>query len=163
MKQGSSRSALSSMTDPRILLVLITLAFGSLQAQANCDHTKSIFRCVKFVKNYDGDTITVSIPSVHPLLGEKISVRVLGIDAPEMRSDDPCERQAAAKARDELTKMLEGADKINLRSIGRDKYFRVLAEVEVDGKDMAEEMIKSGLAVPYDGGAHPNINWCHRN
>ncbi len=163
MKQGSSRSALSVLINPKLLLVLFTLAFASLQAQANCDHTRNIFRCVKFVKNYDGDTITVSIPSVHPLLGEKISVRVLGIDAPELRSDDPCERQAAAKAREELTKMLEGGKQINLRSIGRDKYFRVLAEVEVDGKDMAEEMIKSGLAVPYDGGTHPSVNWCHRN
>ena len=119
--------------------------------------------CVKYVRNYDGDTLTVNIPAVHPLFGENISVRVLGIDAPELRSDDPCERQAADKAKQELKSLLVNAESITLRSIGRDKYFRVLATVDVDGEDVSEVLIRRGVAVPYDGGKHPSVNWCHRN
>ena len=32
----------------------------------DCDHTDTRFNCVKYVSNYDGDTITIDIPNIHP-------------------------------------------------------------------------------------------------
>ena len=38
-----------------------------------------------YVRNYDGDTITFTLPSLHPIIGEKISIRVNGIDTLEIK------------------------------------------------------------------------------
>lgn len=150
------------------LLILLGLT-GTLGAmaedigiQAECRHTSESLYCVKFVRNYDGDTFTADISSVHPLLGDKITVRVNGIDTPEMNADKPCERQAAFRAQQEAEKVLADARRIDLRNVKRDKYFRVLADVSVDGKSLAEHLLRARMAVPYDGQAKEDVNWCRR-
>ena len=60
---------------PLALLLSFALGFG-LVADKKCDHDATTFRCVKYVKNYDADTITFNIPNVHPLIGKSIGVRV---------------------------------------------------------------------------------------
>lgn len=42
---------------------------------------------------YDGDTCTFTLPGVHPLFGEKINIRLVGIDTPEIRVK--CEQETA--------------------------------------------------------------------
>lgn len=41
---------------------------------------------------------------------------------------------------------------IELRNIQRSKYFRILADVYIDGVSLADNLIQSGHARPYDGG-----------
>ena len=125
-----------------------------------CKHTEEQFSCVEFVRNYDGDTITVNIKKVHPLFGKNINVRVMGIDTPEIRSATQCERLAAIKAKDVVTQLLVNAKTIHLTKVGRDKYFRILATVVVDGMVMGDFLIEQKLAVPYFGGKKPDTDWC---
>lgn len=143
---------------------LLALGVFCLQAaaldSANCKHGVDSFKCVSYAHNYDGDTFTVNIASVHPLIGQAITVRVLGIDAAEMTAEDSCEKSAALRAKQEAQEMLSGAKRIDLTDIKRDKYFRVLAEVKVDGKSLAEHMIDRKLAVPYDGRTKKPVDWC---
>jgi len=40
----------------------------------------------------------------------------------------------------------------------RGKYFRILADVEADNINLADLLLKKGLAVPYNGGT--KIDWC---
>jgi endonuclease YncB( thermonuclease family) len=40
------------------------------------------FSNVIYHRCYDGDTCTFTLPGVHPLFGEKISVRIAGLDTP---------------------------------------------------------------------------------
>lgn len=127
---------------------------------ANCVHGPNTFNCVEYLHNYDGDTLTVNIPSVHPLIGKQITVRLHGVDAPEMASSRACEKREAVRAQVFLQKWLSGARRINLRNVQRDKYFRVLADVEIDGALMSERLLDAGLAVPYDGGTKGNVDWC---
>jgi endonuclease YncB( thermonuclease family) len=47
----------------------------------------SSFSGVEYVRNYDGDTMTVNIPGVHPLFGNEIGIRVRGIDTLEIRGN----------------------------------------------------------------------------
>ena len=49
--------------------------------------TKDIFTLSpdQIVEVYDGNTFKIDLPSQHPLFGDDISVRVLGIDTPELR------------------------------------------------------------------------------
>ena len=50
-------------------------------------------------------------------------------------------------------RLLTSGKKIVLYNLGRDKYFRLLASVKVGNIDVAEYLIKKGLAKEYDGGS----------
>lgn len=104
------------------------------------------------VSVYDGDTFTCDIDGLHPLIGERVSIRVRGIDTPEMRDDRPEVLKKAIQARDHVRKRLVTAEKIELKRVERDKYFRILADVWIDGVLLSRELVAKGLAKPYDGG-----------
>ncbi len=53
-----------------------------------------------YVRNYDGDTITFNLPGLHPVIGEKISIRVNGIDTPEIRGKCENEKYGAQQAKE---------------------------------------------------------------
>ena len=101
---------------------------------------------------YDGDTFTCDLEGLHPLIGERIGIRIRGIDTPEMNDDRPNIRDKAIAARDYVHKRLVTARKIVLRNVERDKYFRILADVEVDGVQLSRELLAKKLAKVYDGG-----------
>ena len=112
-----------------------------------------------YVRNYAGDTITFNLPSLHPIIGDKISIRVNGIDTPEIRGKCQQEKYSAEQARELVTDILKDAESIDLKNIERGKYFRIVADVFVDGESLADELIEAGMAVPYDGGTKTH-NWC---
>lgn len=118
------------------------------------------FTSTEYVDAYDGDTITVNIRSVHPLLGDHISIRVLGIDTPEIKGSTQCEKDKAILARDFVRERLSKAKQITLKDAQRGKYFRIVARVIYDGKDLAKELLDAKLAVPYDGGTKTIVDWC---
>lgn len=146
----------------KVFIIMSLLMVQSAMARKNCRHTSDTFRCVKFIKNYDGDTLTVSIPGQHGLFGKEVSVRLNGIDTAEKRTQDQCELSLALIARDYLRyrilKSVSGT--IELRNIQRGKYFRVLAEVWVNGRNINEAMVENGLAVEYFGDTKPKVDWC---
>ncbi len=129
-------------------------------APNGCVHDDHNFRCVQFLRNYDGDTITFDIPNVHPLIGKKINVRVYGIDAPEMKTRNSCEKEKGQQAKDLVNNLLKKAKQIDLLGIQREKYFRILADVHVDGVSLASTLLAAGLAYPYFGQTKPITNWC---
>ena len=144
-------------------IVLLSIS-ASWASESNCAHDPKTFRCVKYVRNYDGDTVTVDIPNTHPLFGKQISVRIVGIDTPEKHGKNPCEKERARVAQRMVENLLKNAKSIELRNIDRDKYFRVLGEIWVDGKSVGDSLIKNHLAYPYDGGRKPaSTDWCRVN
>ena len=142
------------------LLIYALSAFLWLQApDPTCEYGEAI-SCVQVVRVHDGDTFAVNIPNTHPLFGESISVRVRGIDAPEMHGHGPCEKQRAVEAQLFVAQILVNSRNIRLLHLGRDKYFRILADVEVDGLSLSAELLKKGLAYPYDGKHKTPHDWC---
>ena len=110
----------------------------------------------QIVEVYDGDTFKIDLPSQHPLFGDDISVRVFGIDTPEMRGTSDEVKALAYKAKNRTQELLSDAKTIELKNPQRDKYFRVLAEVWIDGESLGEKLKSDGLAKSYDGeGARP--------
>jgi endonuclease YncB( thermonuclease family) len=109
------------------------------------------------VRVVDGDTIEFSA-QIWIGLSLTASVRIRGIDTPEMRGECPEEKALAAAARDLLAEL--AGPSIRLTHIADDKYAgRVLANVaSADGADLAIGMIVRGYARPYDGGARGS--WC---
>jgi len=105
---------------------------------------------------YDGDTFKIDLPSMHPLFGDDLSIRLFGVDTPEMRGTTDEIKELAMQAQQVTEKALKGASKIELRNPQRGKYFRVISEVWIDGESLAEMLKKKGLAKDYDGeGARP--------
>eukprot|EP01100_Stratorugosa_tubuloviscum_P012515 TRINITY_DN596_c1_g2_i1.p1 TRINITY_DN596_c1_g2~~TRINITY_DN596_c1_g2_i1.p1 ORF type:complete len:146 (-),score=42.95 TRINITY_DN596_c1_g2_i1:123-560(-) len=114
---------------------------------------------VKVISCYDGDTCTLNIAGWPPIVGKEISVRLLGIDTPEIQGSCAKERQLAISARDFLVRRSVNATSVELRNLQRDKYFRLLADMFVNGRNMSRALITEGLAVAYDGGTKTK-NWC---
>lgn len=132
-------------------------------SEDSCIHDAQNFRCVKYIKNYDADTVTFDVPNVHPLLGKKINVRVSGVDTPEIRTKDACEKEKARNAKRLVANLLKHAKRIDLINVQRGKYFRVVADVVIDGKSLSYYLLKNGLAYSYNGGTKKHINWCKSN
>lgn len=141
---------------------LAALLFGVFVGTAHAAKSNFGSIAVKFMRCYDGDTCTFNVPSWPPIIGKKISVRILGIDTPEIRGKCAREKILAVKARDIVRVILgtaatEGRE-IELRNIRRGKYFRILADVYVEDMSIAKILIYQGLARVYDGGKRKS--WC---
>ena len=115
----------------------------------------------EIINVYDGDTFRVDIYSYPPILGKNISIRVNGIDTPEIRGSCENEKSLAKKAKNHTKNALMKAKKIQLTNIQRGKYFRIVADVMLDGTSLGDELISKKLAVAYFGGKK-SWDWCQR-
>lgn len=114
----------------------------------------------KVIKVYDGDTITIA--SVLPNTTEPIyrfSIRLNGIDTPEIRGKTQEEKELAIQVRDALYEKIYGK-MVELRNVGNEKYGRVLAEIYLDGENINQWLVDENFAVAYDGGKkHRPASW----
>lgn len=108
---------------------------------------------------YDGDTCTVSIPGLPAIFGDRLRIRLAGIDTPERAGACAHERALARRARALLERRLRSASTVMIDLVGRDKFFRVDAVVTADGADLGEVLIDADLARPYTGQG-PRLSWC---
>lgn len=143
-----------------VLIVIVFLWSLVFADSEQCQHSSKAFRCVEYVKNYDADTITFNIPNVHPLFGRKINIRVSGVDTPEIRTKYSCEKLKARSAKKLVKSLLKKAKRIDLINLERGKYFRVVADVVVDGKSLSTYLLKNGHAYAYNGGKKKIMDWC---
>jgi len=107
---------------------------------------------------YDGDTFRANIKDYPKIVGYRMPIRINGIDAPELKAKCIKEKKLARKAKQLTVSLLRGAKHIELKNIKRGKYFRLIADVYVDGKSLANELLKAGYAVRYNGGKKKE--WC---
>lgn len=123
----------------------------TFQVSIMATDTSQNFNKVSLVSVYDGDTIRVHLACKYGVFCKTIPIRVRGVDCPEIRGGS-AETAALAKKAKAFTKEFLSSGKILLRNCGRDKYFRLLCDVKVNGQSLGEELIKAGHAIPYDGG-----------
>ena len=83
---------------------------------------------------YDGDTFRATIKGWPALVGERIPIRIAGIDTPELRGKCEKEKKLGKKAKQFTVTMLRAGKTVELRDIKRGKYFRLVAFVFIDGK-----------------------------
>jgi endonuclease YncB( thermonuclease family) len=106
----------------------------------------------KVVKVYDGDTITVA--SKLPFIDSPIyrfSVRLSGIDTPELKTSNENEKKHAIIARDALSELINGKI-VHLQNVSTEKYGRLLADIYIDDIHVNKWMIDQKYGVEYDGG-----------
>lgn len=107
----------------------------------------------RVVKVYDGDTITVAskIPNLKKSQIYKFSIRLNGIDCPEIKGSSDDEKKIAKKARDSLSEKIMN-QYVFLKNVQTEKYGRLLCDVYLGNQNLNEWMIQQRYAVKYDGG-----------
>lgn len=137
----------------KYIIAILSIFVFTISANASSKKTYGDIVVSRLVNVYDGDTFRVDIDSFPPIVGKNISIRVYGIDTPEIRGTRTIELANRAKLK--ARSMLKGAKVIELRNMRRGKYFRIIAEVWIDGKNLGQYLIDEGLAKPYFGGKRP--------
>lgn len=118
----------------------------------------------KIVRVYDGDTVTIAtriqidgteIPKIF-----RFSLRLRGIDSPELKTKNQTEKTLAIQSRDALSGLIMGKT-MAIENVDYDKYGRILADmITPEGINVSEWMLDNGLAVKYDGGTkHRPTEW----
>ena len=114
----------------------------------------------KVIKVYDGDTITIAskIPIPNSQL-YRFSVRLNGIDTPEIKGKTENEKNAAKKVQKALEDLILQKN-ITLKNVATEKYGRILADVYLEELHINEWLINNKYAVRYDGGTkHIPEDW----
>ncbi|MBT5470594.1 MAG: hypothetical protein HOK41_08315 [Nitrospina sp.] len=78
-----------------------------------------------------------------------------------MRGKCEAEKILARQAKKLIGALLSKANKIDLLNLQRGKYFRLVADVIVDGVNIADPLINAKLAIRYDGGKKVR-GWCSK-
>jgi len=138
----------------KLLLLIICIGLSSVQAAPEY----GTVTVSKVISVYDGDTFRVDIDSLPPIVGKNIPIRLNGVDAPEIQGKCQYEKDLALKARDFVRNKLANAIEIKLTKLQRGKYFRVVADVMVDGVSLEKELLENELAYKYTGGK--KSSWC---
>jgi len=140
-----------------VMILLSTVLSLSAESLSNKNYGSVVVSEVTSI--YDGDTFRANIKDYPGLIGYRMGIRINGIDTPEMRGKCLKEKTLAKEAKQFTVAQLREAKKIDLRNMKRGKYFRIVADVYVDDKNLAQMLIDNNLAVVYDGGRKAK-DWC---
>ncbi len=141
----------------KFALALICLLFFIPSYASNASNYGDI-RVYDIASVYDGDTFKVNIKDWPSIIGANTSIRIKGVDTPELRSQCSIEKKLALSAKTFTQQKLADAEIIELKNIERGKYFRLLADVYIDGENLAELLIQHGHGYIYAGGKRRS--WC---
>ena len=139
------------------LFLVVTFCLGTFVIHAASEYGS--VKVSKVINVYDGDTFRVNIDSLPPLVGKNIPIRLKNVDSPEIQGKCQYERDLALKARDFVRNKLVNAKEIRLNKLQRGKYFRIVADVIVDGVNLENELLENELAYKYSGGK--KSSWCN--
>ena len=106
----------------------------------------------------DGDTLEIEAPFLPSEL--KLFVRIKNIDTPEKNGKCSKENNLAKLATEFTELAVSKSKKITFSEIEWDKYGgRILAVVNINGRNLADNLIFAGLAKEYHG--EKKASWCN--
>ena len=138
-----------------VLVAVLTALFFGISALFTSGSSPMIGSAIGFGKGGDCAFVTVHDGDTIRCDGEKI--RLANIDAPELEGAPRCERLRGGKnpswceyalgikSRDELDDFLDSGS-VTVERLGKDRYGRTLAKLDVDGSDAGQHLIALGLA-----------------
>jgi len=138
-------------------LIITILLFTSSHISAK-DKSFGSATVLEITSIYDGDTFRANIEGFPVVIGESMSIRINGIDTPELQGKCDKEKQLAMLAKQFTVERLRAAKSVVLKDIKRGKYFRLIADVYLDGVNLGDQLIKQGHAVSYIG--KTKQTWC---
>ena len=120
------------------------------------------YKC-KVTRVVDGDTVDIDIDLGFGVWLHKERVRIYGIDTPESRTRDKIEKRFGLLAKEFVKKFVKGSDVIltTQKYDAKGKFGRILGDIMVDGKSLAQTMITEHHAVAYHGQSKEDIREAH--
>ena len=120
-------------------LILVFATLVAISASRNQPKSSEPIKVItgKVVRVADGDTITVLDAQ-----NTQNKIRLYGIDAPEKAQD------FGNKSREKLASLVAGKN-ITVTVVDIDRYGRNVGRINIDGKEVAEEMLKAGMVWVY--------------
>tara|TARA_Y100000389_G_C17459128_1_gene520342 strand:- start:2109 stop:2672 length:564 start_codon:yes stop_codon:yes gene_type:complete len=114
----------------------------------------------KVIKVYDGDTITVAAQPYPNSDFFRFSIRLFGIDTPELISKDAVEKKAAKFVKYKLETLILYKF-VHIDVMHYDKYGRIVAKIFINTMhtDVSTWLLENNYALKYDGGTKPNADW----
>ncbi|ULY68452.1 putative nuclease [Chlorella virus XW01] len=124
----------------------------------NCEKFIPDFEYGKVIKVYDGDTITLgTILQGKPY---KFSIRLEGIDAPELKTQNDTEKKAGYLVKSKLESLiLNKMVKINIT--GYDKYGRLLGKINYNNICINDWLLENKYCYKYTGQTKSIIDWSY--
>lgn len=104
-----------------------------------------------------GSRFIANLKDCPDIMGEKINVYIYGIHSPSPKDTIRKTAEIAIKAKEFTTKALKKAKTIELRNMQRHRNFIIIAEVYVDGENLAKKLLRAKLATQYYG--EPITEW----
>ena len=100
------------------------------------------------LKVVDGDTVKMRI-DLGFCIDWETNARLAGINADELKADDPILKESAYKAKEYMESILKPGDRIRIRSKTLDKYKRPIVELIHNGVNINKELLEKGLVKEY--------------
>ena len=121
------------------IFVFISATLVAVSASRNHSNNTEPIKVItgKVIRVADGDTITIL-----DARNTQNKIRLYGIDAPEKAQD------FGNKSREKLASLVAGKD-IAVSVMDIDRYGRNVGRINIDGKEVAEEMLKAGMVWLY--------------
>lgn len=136
----------------RLLLLMMALCCY-LQAQTPEQHDWKVTRVL------DGDTVEVQVGFLPSELGDRLFLRIWGVDTPEKgwRAKSMKENELGMEATEFTKNKVKNAKNIKIVLLTWDKYGgRVLGDLLLDGESLRESLLKKGYAREYYGDKKQN-------
>lgn len=133
-----------------IAIVLLAFACEANAAEPNPTEPAYLYRA-EVVRVVDGDTVDVDIDLGFYIWIRKQRVRLLDIDAPEVKGNS---KVAGLAASEFLKNLVDGKTVIIRTAKGKDgadrddSFGRWLGTIYLDGLDVNQELMRAGHAVP---------------
>lgn len=112
----------------------------------------------------DGDSVVFDIDLGFDMWMKNQSVRIYGIDTPEVRTRDLDEKHRGLMAKSHVENLLSIGDivTINTHKDRGGKFGRILAEIiNIEGVDVGLDLLNENLAVEYYGQSKQEIKQQH--
>lgn len=124
-----------------MMIWLLTFAM----AHAACFHPVQI----KPEQVYDGDTIQNVVIQMDFGITVKKTIRLIGIDTPELRGVSKREKRKATRSRDRLRSLVSSCAALRLMPHGVDAFGRTLGKIFCGNKNLSDILLEEGLAKEY--------------
>ena len=107
----------------------------------------------KFIKNYDGDTITLEIDLGFNVFN-RMDIRLADIDTKELRGSNEEDKKEALTAKKFVYDKLNNSSEINVKTFKKGKFGRyagIIYYKDNNGEtiNLCEQLLENQLAVPY--------------
>jgi endonuclease YncB( thermonuclease family) len=108
----------------------------------------------KVIRAVDGDTVEIQVDFLPSELGNKLHIRIWGVDTPEKgwRAHSKHENELGLKASEFTKNAIANSKEIKVSLIMWDKFGgRVLGDLIIDGKSLRQLLLDNGYAREYYG------------